>query len=242
MCHYAFGNADGSAKTFPATYDGNGNVIYPAVDIMKIDHQFAKGNNLPDGKNMDNLDNTVTCASCHTERTHPNTGTAPDPSNTHAGFPAFHFEKIDCRVCHIPALNGPQQWVLADFTVGPYRIFERNQVTENSNGVNYKPLYMWRTVEHSGKVIIEPVVTTSVAIWVDGDSSKSTYQRVAKSAAEARRTALGFNANGVAVWPLNRSQNGDTSLIVNTTEEITDMVSRVKSAAGGTITPVNDTQ
>lgn len=232
VCHYSL------SGTFPAIRDAAGNVIQAEATVQKIDHQFAKGNNLPDGKNMDQFDNTVTCASCHTEGTHPNTGAAPDPASSHDALPAIHFSKLDCRVCHIPVLNGPQQWLVADFTVGPYRTFERNQVTESPTGVNYKPLYMWRKVSPAGSDLkIEPVVTTAVPIWVGGDSTKPTFQRIAKAAAEGRRAALGYDGSGVANWPLNIPQGGDTTLIVNTTEEITDMVSRV-AAASGAATPV----
>lgn len=232
-CHYAL------SGTFAGISNAEGEVVYPEVTVQRIDHQFAKGNNLPDGKNMDQLDNTVTCASCHVTRTHPNAAGAPDPAAKHAGFPAIHFTTISCRTCHVPRLNGPQQWLLADFTAGPYRTFERNQVTESPTGVNYKPLYLWRSVSAGGAAaMIEPVVTTTVAVWVDGSPLKPTFQRAAQTAAQARRTAQGYNATTfLANWPLNQAQAGDTALIVNTTSEITDMVGRVATASGAA-TPI----
>jgi hypothetical protein len=233
QCHHAL------SGNFPAVLDHHGDVVYPELSVQKIDHQFAKGNNLPDGKNMDQLDSTVTCASCHVTRTHPNAAGAPDPTAKHAGFPSDHLRTMNCRTCHIPLLNGPQQWLLADFTAGPYRTFERNQVTENASGVGYKPLYMWRKVAaDSNEVMLEPVVTTTVAIWADGSPLKPTFQRAAMTAAQARRTAQGYNATTfLANWPLNQPQGGDTALIVNTTAEISDMIPRVASASGAA-TPV----
>ena len=229
MCHYNLSGA------FPALMD-NGNTIYPAITVQKIDHQFAKGDNLPDGKNLDNLDNTVTCASCHTTRTHPNItgngGSLVSPTPAHAGFPAIHFAKLDCRVCHIPVLNAKSIWKVADFTVGPYRSFERNQAPENSLGVNAKPLLIWRKSSTSDTIMLEPTNTTVVPVWTDNSILKPTYQRVAKSAAEAKRAADGYNGSGVANWPLNQAQGGDTTLIVNTTAEITDMVGRINAGAG----------
>jgi hypothetical protein len=221
VCHY---NLSG---TFPALTDSLGDVIYPALTVQKIDHQFAKGDNLPDGKNMDQIDNTVKCAGCHIDGTHPNTGDAPVPA--HAGLPAIHLVKLDCRVCHIPVVNGPADWEIADFTVGPFRTFERNQTTENKLGVNAKPLYLWRKSSTSDTIKLEPVSTTVVPVWTDNSPLKPTFQRAATAAAQARRTA---ELAASRSWNLNAAQGGDTSLIVNTTAEITDMVSRVATASG----------
>jgi PKD repeat protein len=223
ICHY---NLSG---TFQALMQG-ADVIYPEITVEKMDHQFAKGDNLPDGKNMDQLDNTVTCASCHIDGTHPNRGTAPIPA--HAGFPAVHFQKLDCRVCHIPVLNAKSIWKVADFTVGPFRTFERNQAPENALGSNAKPLYIWRQSSTSDTIKMEPVNTTVVPVWTDNSILKPTFQRVAKGAAEAKRGTDGYNGSGVANWPLNQAQGGDTTLIVNTQAEITDMVTRINAGAG----------
>jgi hypothetical protein len=105
------------------------------VEIM--DHQFAKGNNLPDGKNMDQLDNTVTCEGCH-DGTPNHQNVVPDavvvgqyrllnpvtgtivPQPTHAAFPAFHIDKIACRTCHIPETNFLKKQMLADYSTTPY--------------------------------------------------------------------------------------------------------------------------
>ncbi len=155
ICHYAL------SGTFPALMQG-ADVIYPEITVEKLDHQFAKGDNLPDGKNMDQIDNTVTCASCHIDGTHPNKGTATIPA--HAGFPAVHLEKLDCRVCHIPVLNAKSIWKVADFTVGPYRTFERNQAPEYPLGANAKPLLIWRKSSTSDTIKMEPVNTTVVPV------------------------------------------------------------------------------
>jgi hypothetical protein len=264
-CHYLVGgdvtaNADGtyteSPVRYPALTDASGAVVQPAMDVLKIDHQFAKGNNAPDGKNMDQLDNTVTCASCHITHEHPNVAlsngeyilsgastTTVVPTPAHAGFPANHLEKIDCKTCHIPVLNAPMKQYIADFTVGPYRTFERTQTVENSAGVNIQPLYMWRATEHDGSgVQIEPITTMAVPVWanrvVNADGSISfspTFQRLARSAAEHYRTDRG-NDGTVYSWTLNAPQAGDTTLIVNTTEEITAFVDILKNPSAHDLT------
>jgi hypothetical protein len=235
-CHYMLSGA------FPALTNSAGEAVQAAATVRRIDHQFAKGNNQPDGKNMDQLDNTVTCESCHTSRTHPNLsdngGTLTAPIPAHAGFPAVHFTKIDCKTCHIPVLNAPMKQNIADFTAGPYQTSERTQTDEVSSGVGYKPLYMWRATEHDGSGLqIEPITTMSVAVWAnrtvgaDGKVSLSpTFQRTAKSAAEVYRAAVGDgNGDGTYDWTLNAAQGGDKALIANTTAEIAGMVGELKN-------------
>ncbi len=216
-------------QVFPALSDAQGNIIQPAVELLRIDHQFAKGNNKPDGMLMDQLDNTVTCESCHITRTHPNSSAAPSPAAAHAAFPAFHFEKIDCRACHIPAVNGPVKRVLADLTAGTYRTSERGQIRENPTGAAYRPLYIFRHRDLNGALKIEPVTTQATAFWSDQtpEGSRSVLPRIAQRAAEAFREIQGTSA-GIYNWTLNRPQNGDTALIVNTQAEITGMVEQLR--------------
>ncbi|MBI5741354.1 MAG: hypothetical protein HZA16_11640, partial [Nitrospirae bacterium] len=230
-CHYLI---EGS---FPALMSGS-TEIQPAMNVLGIDHQFAKGNNAPDGKNMDQLDNTVTCGSCHIDGTHPNAAGAPDPTAAHAVFPQLHFDKIDCKTCHIPVLNAPMKQQLADFTAGPWRTFERAQITENAAGVNIKPLYMWRATEHDGSGLqIEPIMTMSVAIWGNGTafdgsgfvtSFGPTYQRAAKKGAELLRAQYGDgNADGIYDFRLNDA--ADKALVINTETETSDMVAIMRA-------------
>jgi len=235
-CHY---NVAGS---FPAMYNSLSEEVFPALNVKGIDHQFAKGNNLPDGKNMDQLDGTATCEGCHIDGTHPNAAGAPDPTAAHAGFSARHFQKIDCRTCHIPVVNFVKKQSVEDFTAGPFQMFSRGQFLVSSPyGINYKPLYLYRDTGHHGEEFkIEPLTTMAVPVWVNGSASNPTFQRIAKGAAEAKRTASGDTspADGVYDWPLNRAQGGDTTLIVNTKAEITDMVSRINTSLGGSATPI----
>ncbi len=231
-----------------ALTDASGNVVLPAVEVLKIDHQFAKGNNLPDGMNLDQMDNTATCESCHITRTHPNAGiegqpgAAQNPAAAHAGFPAFHFSKIDCRTCHVPVLNGPVKRILADFTAGPYQASERAQTIEDPAGVNYKPLYMWRSREHNGgRVQIVPTTTITIALWANRGADGSLaplFQRTAQEAAELFRSSAGSTGGVYYDWTLNRPQNGDTALIVNTPPEIIGMVAHVRAL--GFAEPVMD--
>jgi hypothetical protein len=239
-CHY---NLSGN---FSALKDKNGNVIQPAITVQTIDHQFAKGDNQPDGKNMDQLDNTVTCESCHITGTHPNASGAPNPAAAHAGIPSIHFNKISCKTCHIPFLNGPYDQDVADFTVGPYQTFERTQVQQaGSTGVGRRPVWLWKVTEHGvgpgSHAEIQPfgIMTTTVvanATSVTGDPAQyecgsitPTYQRVGKKAAENLRAHYDdTNSDGVYDWRLNAPQNGDIALIVNTQTEITDFVTQLR--------------
>ena len=82
---------------------------------------------------MDQLDDTATCASCHVDRTHPNAGAAR-ASRSITGCPRLHFDKISCKTCHIPVMNGPFDRKLVDRTAGPYQTFERTQTMEASSG------------------------------------------------------------------------------------------------------------
>ena len=68
----------------------------------------------------------------------------------------------------MPVLNGPVKRVLADFTAGPYQASERAQTIEDPAGVNYKPLYRWRSREHNGgRVQIVPTTTMTIALWAN---------------------------------------------------------------------------
>jgi len=236
-----------SPQIFPAVTDQNGNVVQPAVEVFKIDHQFARGNSKPEGAHTDQFDNTVTCESCHLNGSHPRKGAAPNPALAHAAFPPFHFERIDCKTCHIPALNGPLRQSVTDFTVGPYQGGPRGALSESASGVAFTPLYVWRTKTHDGTGMhIEPVAAATVALWADGiswDASGSVQrfapvlQRNAQSAAEAVRTSSGdSDGDGIFDWPLNRPQGGDSTLIVNTPAEIQAMVAELR--ARGVAEPV----
>jgi PKD repeat protein len=159
------------------------------------------------------------------------------------GFPSFHFEKISCKTCHIPYLNGPVDQITADFTTGPYQTFERVQANEKpTTGIGQRPLYLQRVTEHGkGHLEIQPFGIMSVAVWANAvtqvgeecGSITPTFQRLGKGAAEALRTLYGdANADGVYDWTLSRAQGGDTSLIVNTKQEMTDMVQKLIEVSG----------
>jgi hypothetical protein len=223
-------------------------IVQPNVTVSRVDHQFAKGDNAPDGKNMDQLDNTVTCEACHVSRTHPGAFGAPNPASAHRGFPSSHLERIACKTCHITSLNSAMNQDLADFTVGPYRTFERTQVTEIATGTNRRPLYMWRQTEHGqGEWQIQPfdvmavaVVANATAMNADGEATAvtPTFQRLGKRAAELLRAAKGdANGDGIYDWPLNAPQGGDTTLIVNRPDEIADFFRQIAIAGGATAPP-----
>ena len=264
-CHYTLGSSDSSPVQYQALMDGN-TTIQPVVDVFKIDHQFAKGNDKPDGKNMDQIDNTITCEACHISGNHPNipkdaygaavlnangnydltltsgaTVEVPVPWQAHSNMPAFHTTMIDCRTCHIPELNFVKKQLVADYLVGPYRTGPRGQFKKSPTGIHYKPLYVWMARNHEATFTqIVPVTPEVNAVWVDGDPLHPTFQRLGKKAAENFRTLSGdLDGDGWYDFSLNHPQgNGtrtDTALIVNTSNEITQMVNQL--AGMGVTTP-----
>jgi hypothetical protein len=166
-CHYALGSDKEDKKvTIPAkTYGG---VSYSAEEIWAVDHQFAQGYSVIE-KSKDNLDGTVTCAGCHITKEHPNAGSAPTP--THAGFPAIHLNKIDCRTCHIPQVySSPGRLKYRDWTVGWFRGLNRNQLNWNFNMLTGSPdpmknLHVWITTPEGTK--IAPVQESNVPVWTE---------------------------------------------------------------------------
>jgi hypothetical protein len=244
-CHF---NIEGTFAGITDTATEPNAIVQPSVTVGIEDHQFAKGDNTPDGKNMDALDNTATCESCHIYGTHPKAYLAKSPAVAHKGFPPSHFEKIACKTCHIPSINSPMNQDLADFTVGPYRTFERTQVTEVSAGTNRKPYLMWRQAEHGqGHWQIQPFDVMAVAVVANATAASGgeatavmpTFQRLGKRAAELLRARKGdADANGVFDWTLNAPQAGDTTLIVNKADEIADFLVEIGNA-GGASAPAN---
>ncbi len=135
-CHFALGSkkskptstlvgsGESQYETFPAgTLHG---VAYPAQDVWAIDHLFAQPNSHKDTYGMNNLDNTVTCESCHTTRTHPNLsdngGLLNAPTPMHPGYDAIHLNKIACTTCHIPEVySAPARLKYRDWTAGYYK-------------------------------------------------------------------------------------------------------------------------
>ena len=183
-CHYAL------SGTIPARTISSGSTVYtyPTTSFVKMDHNLAKGYSMLE-KGGDGYEGTVSCASCHTTRTHPalkeNGGTLESPMPAHTGFPTLHFEKIDCRTCHIPAVYAvPGRLLFRDWTAGAYR------QTEGSNGnANHfdfamnllegsmaplKLTYMWITTPEGTK--ITPMQTNFLPIWtgsaIDNASGK----------------------------------------------------------------------
>ena len=252
-CHYQYwGYPEPPVVTpvtptqYPALTDGSGVTIQPGLGILRIDHQFAKGDS--DLKNMDQLDNTATCASCHIDRTHPNAGSAPG-IGVHNGIPRLHFDKISCKVCHIPILNGPLDRNLNDFTAGPYQGSDRSQTTENAlSGINKRPLYLWKATNYgTGPLQIQPFNIVTSAAWgdalsqngVEPDSVEPALDRIGGQAAERLRELYGdADSDGVYDWTLNRPQGGDTALIVNRSAEIADFIGQMTGMTGAPANPV----
>jgi hypothetical protein len=160
-------------------------VNYPAEQIYGIDHQFAQGDDLKDTYGKNNLDGTVSCESCHIERTHPKyfsapnvaiAGVTPPPVPTHASFPAFHMEKIACSACHIPEVYiAPFRLKSRDWSTGFFKKGnETNGAFKNTYDWEYdlvtgahapiKPIYQWSAKYEKKK--ITPVLASEMPIWV----------------------------------------------------------------------------
>ena len=181
-CHYAVTATASNpiaARTVTATVGGTTySYTYPAnTDIQKIDHQIAQGFSMLEHAN-DQLDGTVTCGSCHTERTHPalvdNGGTLVSPTPTHASFPALHISKIDCRTCHIPQVySSPGRLLFRDWSAGGYRQTEGSNGNANHFDFAYNflegsmstmpPLRAWVATPEGSK--ITPILPSLLPIW-----------------------------------------------------------------------------
>ena len=276
-CHY---NVTGD---FPALTDANGNVIQGALTgVTAMDHQIAKGNNRPDGKNMDQIDNTVTCEACHVTMDHPriidnldgtydfkpsytaagleNTNkdlilVGPDgvantgdeeiiavPVPTHVAFPALHFDKIDCRTCHITHTNFVKKQMMADYSSTPYPEkgigrgqFIIKKVDGKPQPIGYTPLYTWMDRGHDGSHIqLQPVALGSAAVWKDLASKLPYSKRFATAATVELRTLLDTDGTPGApyTWTINSAQGDDQALIINTANEIDTMVKVLSGTAG----------
>ena len=262
-CHYTL------AGDFNALEQDGVEIQPELLGVKKLDHQFAKGNNRPDGKNMDQLDNTVTCEACHVTFDHPavvdnldgtysftprytddgtgimvenlgsdgywDTGdeqTISLPKPTHAAFPALHFDRIDCRTCHIPQLNFVKKQLTADYSTTPYPEvgigrgqFIIKKIAGVPQRIGYRPLYMWQDRGHLGEDLqLSPIAVGSAFVWKDLDNGLPYAKRFAVAAAKNYRDSVNpaFLINSPQGTP------GDTALIANTADEISGMVSTLQ--------------
>jgi hypothetical protein len=253
-------------QTFDLIEDDLGRLVQPGIDAIGMDHQFAKGNNSPDGKNMDQLDNTVTCKACHVDHNHPNVfpdtqnpgeyvvitrkaGLVKLPIPTHPAFPSFHFERIDCRTCHIYEQNFVKKETVTDYTSTPYPMdgaggeggATRSQSLFDATGIHYKPLRVWGCREHNckpGEMFIQPATTMINAIWKDQTDNLPYAKRTATEASKILRQIMSTSANGPFSWTLNAEQDGEKALIINTSEEISNMVSILQGNQVGGFGPL----
>jgi hypothetical protein len=218
-CHYAM-----SGNVAARTITGNGaTYTYPATTLEKMDHNLAKGYSMLE-KVGDGYEGTVSCASCHIagENNHPNAAALNAPIAGHAGFPALHFEKIDCRTCHIPQVYAsPGRLLFRDWTAGAYRQTEGSNGNANhfEFGINMlegsaapiAPARTWVTTPEGTK--ITGVYTSLLPIWagsairasddvVLGWSPAKTRDITAAAAIVAKNNpALGIRINGTNDHP-----------------------------------------
>ena len=181
-CHYSVTASVAEplpARTVSAVVGGTQYVYtYPTnTNIQKMDHQTAQGYSMLEHAD-DQIDGTVSCAGCHTERHHPalveNGGTLVSPTPLHTKFPALHINKIDCRTCHIPAVySSPGRLLFRDWTAGGYRQTEGSNGNANHFDFAYNflegsmapmaPLKVWVTTPEGTK--ITPVLPSLLPVW-----------------------------------------------------------------------------
>jgi hypothetical protein len=248
-CHYSL-NGTIPAKTY-------GGVSYPAENIIKADHQFAQGYSVIE-KSKDNLDGTVTCASCHLHpvgdpERHPNAGNAP--LATHATLPAIHLNKIDCRTCHIPQVySSPGRLKYRDWTVGWFRGLNRNQLNWNFNMLTGSPdpmknLHVWITTPEGTK--IAPVQESVVPVWtekltVGGDPvyAPAKTRDINNAAAivkgkinDNQLQGVSFTINRATVIPLFDGFSLADALAIDTKADIDAMVDELENSNGAGMMP-----
>jgi mono/diheme cytochrome c family protein len=222
-CHYAM-----SGSVPARTISGNGaTYTYPATTLEKMDHNLAKGFSMLE-KGGDGYEGTVSCASCHTTRTHPalagNGGTLASPQPGHMGFPALHFEKIDCRTCHIPTVySSPGRLLFRDWTAGAYR------QTEGSNGnANHfdfamnllegsmapmAPMKSWVTTPEG--TMITPILPSLLPIWTGSAIRASDNMVLGWSPARTRD----ITAAAAVIAAANRADGNSWDLRLNGTND-----------------------
>ena len=247
-CHYTV-----TGTSAARTVSGNGSTYtYASQNFEKMDHQFAKGYSMLE-KAGDGFEGTVSCASCHTTRDHPklkeNGGTLVSPTPKHAGFPALHLEKIDCRTCHIPAIYAkPGRLLFRDWTAGGYR------QTEGSNGNANHFQFAWSLAEGSMSPIrltpmwittpegtkITPMQIEFLPIWA-GSVQKASDLSVMWSPAKtrditasaavvsAKNPGFGIRINGTSDFPGFEGFNLADPLKINSKSKIDAMAQELKT-------------
>ena len=195
-CHYTLGSkALGigvtGTQTIPATtYTdvlplSSGTIAFPSKTYKGIDHQFAKMGTMEDTNSMPNINGTVSCESCHIDRTHPRyfdatgtprAGVTPfPPTPAHSFFPAIHLAKISCTTCHIPEVYAaPGRLKYRDYSLGYFKKGSdasggwRNMLDWNWDFIHWSakpvpPIHVWAT--RNGKTQIVPVLPSTIPAW-----------------------------------------------------------------------------
>jgi hypothetical protein len=224
-CHYALGSkksaptaalvgsGEGRYETFPAVTSHG--VAYPEEDVWAIDHQFAQADSHKDTYGKNNLDDTVSCESCHTTRTHPNLtdngGSLASPTPAHTSFPALHLEKIHCTTCHIPeAYSAPARLKYRDWTVGYYKsqsfrnILDWNKDLVTDSAVPTPVMRGWGMVKEGGEEVakIKPLLPSLMPIW-NGTIGTTTAPVKNADVGVAIRALEDANGGGGAGWDPN---------------------------------------
>ena len=192
-CHYTVAGTT-SGRTISVT---GTSFYYAPKTYEKMDHQIARGWSMLEqaGNETDGL---VTCEGCHIagENHHPNAAALDAPIAGHAGFPALHFDKIDCRTCHIPEVYSyPGRLLFRDWTAGAYRQGEGSNGNANhfdfamnmldGSYSTHKPMKLWlKTPGHATPKIV-PGLPSLLPTWT-GSAIKASDSTVMFSPAKTR--------------------------------------------------------
>jgi hypothetical protein len=251
-CHYALSGDGPAARTV-----GSGANLYTipqTTGMNRMDHQMAQGWSTLEKAN-DSLDGTVTCESCHTERTHPNAGAAPNPG--HIGLPALHLERIDCRTCHIPAVySSPGRLLFRDWTAGAYRQTDGSNGNANhfdfafnfmeGSAMPMAPMKVWIKVqEPAGDVYkIAPGLSSLLPVWFGKMNAANAsplpmYTRDVTAAAAlvaANHPELGIRLNGTNEHPLFQGFQLTDPMKIESATKIALMRTELQGTGGGLAT------
>jgi len=177
-------------------------------------HEIAKGN-ITVGSVRDDIDGTMMgCKACHEAG-----GVAPDPAQAHAAYPAVHFSKLACNVCHIPYLQDSvlstateiPDLVLDYATDGNGIIHGANRFLSNNptdpttpNPDNTVPASRWYPafLPHAGTITtVKPLVTIWWGLW-NGDNTTPIVKPIIL---RNLRKAIGFAQNTTGTPPAGKS-------------------------------------
>jgi len=243
-CHYALGSELGNTKGYvdiPARTSHG--MDFPAERVYGMDHQFAQADSFPDVKSKNNLDNMVTCESCHITRTHPYALGAPIPA--HVGFPQSHLDKIGCVTCHIPeTYSAPGRLKYRDWSAGFWHHAQKNVLDWNfdlmtGSHATVPSMRRWASKaanlgDDDHAVKIYPVLPSVMPTWFQEMTNSAVVVEAENKATVCKSGSTvipGVDVTGLAVGAACDGGNGLVALYTTTADAVTaaQLASPIKS-------------